>query len=164
MKTNRILLAAASVSFLAAVGLAAPRLAHADSAEGLGTWEGSGVTTEADGKAGGPFTVVITRSALGAGSVRADGKIRLGDGKEIGFWQETTDRGGGKYRLNSSLGTGGGCCFANGMCQSLEQRDDGHAFASTIAKDEPDKLRVLVTELKDGHAIRFHAQTLVKKP
>jgi len=166
MKTKRIVLATVSLSLLAAAGLCAPRFARADvsSAEGLGTWEGTGTTTELDGKSVGSFTIALTRTALAAGSVRADGKIHTGDGKEIVFWQETTQRGGGKYTLTSTFGAGGGSCFANSMCQSLEQRSDGHAFASTIVVDGPDRLRVLVTELKDGHAVRFHAQTLTKKP
>lgn len=171
MKTNRIFLAVASVSFLAAiglgVGLSGPRLAHADgtTSDGLGTWEGTGVTTEVDGKVVGPFTIVVTRTALANGTgVRADGKIHTADGKDIVFWQETAQRGGGKFKVTSNLGAGGGACFANGMCQSLEQRDDGHAFASTVAKDSADKVRVLVTELEHGRAVRFYAQTLVKKP
>ena len=164
MKTKRIVLAALSVSLLAAVGLSLPRLARAESPESLGTWEGTGTTSEIDGKQRGPFTIVLTRTSLGAGSVRADGKIRTSDGKEIVFWQETNERGAGRFRLTSSFGSGGGICFANGICQSLEQRADGHSFASTIVKDGPDHLRVLVTELKDGQAVRFHAQTLAKKP
>jgi hypothetical protein len=166
MKTNRFALAALSASLVvAAVGLSPPRIAHADAAanEGLGTWEGSGLTTDVDGTTAAPFTVAITRSTLAGGGVRADGKIHTSDGKDIAFWQETVQRGGGKFRVTSNLGSGGGSCFANGMCQSLEQRADGHAFASTIAKDGPDKVRVLVTELKDGNAVRFYAQTLVKK-
>jgi len=166
MKTNRLFLAVASTSFLAVVGLCGSRLAHAEAGagDGLGTWEGSGVTSEVDGKVVGPFTIVLTRAAAAGGAVRSDGKIHTADGKDITFWQETTQRGGGKFKVTSNLGTGGGCCFANGMCQSLEQRDGGHAFASTIAKDGTDKVRVLVTELENGHAVRFYAQTLVKKP
>jgi hypothetical protein len=169
MKTNRTLLVASTFSFVAvaalAVGLCGPRLAHADppgNADGLGTWEGSGTTTDVDGQLVGPFTVNLTRTAR-AGGVRSDGRIRTSDGKEIAFWQETVGSKD-KFRITSSLGTGGGCCFANGMCQSLEQGPDGRAFATTLAKDGTGKLRVLVTELKDGHAVRFYAQTLAQKP
>jgi hypothetical protein len=162
MKTNRILLAASL-----ATSLLVGAIAHADgesSDQGVGTWEGSGQTTESSGKDSGSFTIALTRTSLGAGSVRSEGKLKTADGKEIVFWQQTTERGGGKYTIASSLGSGGGCCFSNGMCQSLETRSDGVAFASTVAKDGKDKIRVLVTELKDGHAVRFYAQTLVKKP
>jgi hypothetical protein len=166
MKTNRILaLSAIPLLGLVAGLVCGPRLAFADSGnDGIGQWEGSGVTTEAGGKEVGPFTITLTRVATSAGVVRADGKIRTADGKEIVFWQEKTDRGNGRYQLASNLGAGGGCCFANGMCQSLEQRPDGHAFASTIAVDGSNRVRVLVTELKDGQAVRFYAQTLSKKP
>ncbi len=167
MKTNRILLTVASLSLLAAAAVCGPHLAvadaRADGPDGLGTWEGSGTTTEIDGKPSTPFTVVLTRSATTSGAVRADGKIKLSDGKEVVFWQETTEKPGGRFRLVSSLGAGGGCCFANGMCQSLEEREDGRGFASTIAKDGTDKIRVLVTELQGGRAVRFHAQTLAKR-
>jgi hypothetical protein len=49
------------------------------------------------------------------------------------------------------------------MCQFYEQSADGHAFATTIAKDGTDKLRILVTELDHGTAIRFYEQTLTKR-
>src|SRR5262249_54155278 len=141
-----------------------PRSAHAESEGGLGTWEGSGVMTEAGNKVIGSFDVTVTRTSLGGGKVRSDGKVRTGDGKEITFWQEKTDRGGGAFQLVSNNGSGGGCCFVNGMCQSLESNGTGQAFASTIVMDAPAKIRVLITELKDGHAVRFYAQSLTKKP
>jgi hypothetical protein len=172
MKTNRnrsFLFAALSVPFLALSGAAASSIvmekpAHAESSDGLGVWEGSGVTTEAGNKSVGDFTITLTRTARPNGVTRSDGVIKTRDGKEIIFWQEKTDHGGGTFALTSNLGAGGGCCFSNGMCQSFEQRAaDGHAFASTISVDAPNKVRVLITELKDGKAVRFYAQTLAKK-
>ncbi|MET0592971.1 MAG: hypothetical protein ABW133_09745, partial [Polyangiaceae bacterium] len=61
-------------------------------------------------------------------------------------------------------GAGGGHCFANAMCQTYEERADGHAFATTIARDGADKLRILITELDKGKAVRVFQQTLSKKP
>ena len=106
----------------------------------------------------------MTRKPLGPGKTRADGKVTLGDGQTIVFWQEYEAWAAGGYRLTSTNGSGAGRCFSNGMCQSYEQRSDGHAFATTVVGDGPDKVRVLVTELDKGQAVRFIEQTLTKKP
>lgn len=158
--SNRTLLVTAALSL---VGLIATP-ANAGIADSLGTWEGSGTASEVSGKDLGGFTVSLTRRSLGGAKVRADGQVTLASGQKIAFWQEFEDHGQKGFTLVSNNGTGGGQCFANGMCQSYEQRADGHAFATTIAKDGGDKLRVLVTELDGGKALRFYEQTLSKKP
>lgn len=160
MMNTKNLVAVASLSLLA---LVAPGSASAGITDGLGTWEGSGTGSEISGKDLGSFTVSITRRSVATGKVRADGKVTLAGGKEIVFWQELEDHGSSGFHLVSNNGSGGGQCFANGICQTYEKRADGHAFATTIAKDENDKLRILVTELENGQAVRFFQQTLRKK-
>lgn len=157
---TKTLFAVASLSLLA---LLAPGSARAGITDGLGTWEGSGTASEISGKDLGAFTVSITRKSVGAAKVRADGKVTLAGGKEIVLWQEVEDHGSSGFHIVSNNGSGGGQCFANGICQTYERRADGHAFATTIAKDEGGKLRILVTELENGQAIRFFQQTLLKK-
>lgn len=159
---NRTLLVTAALS-LVGLGLT-PTPARAGISDSLGTWEGSGTATEVSGKDLGAFTVALTRKSIGNAKVRADGKVTLASGQQIVFWQEFEDHGQNGFKLVSNHGSGGGHCFANGMCQLYEQRADGHAFATTIAKDGADKLRVLVTELDGGKAVRFFQQTLSKKP
>jgi hypothetical protein len=160
MMNTKQLVAFASLSLLA---LVAPGSASAGGSDGLGTWEGSGTASEVSGKDLGAFTVSITRKSVGTGKVRADGKVTLANGKEITLWQDIEERGTGGFLLVSNNGSGGGQCFANGICQTYEKRADGHAFATTMAKDEGGKLRVLVTELENGQALRFFQQTLQKK-
>jgi hypothetical protein len=159
------LFAAAGLSLLlpCIVPLAAAR-ADISVTDGLGTWEGSGVATDPGGTQTSPFTVTMVRKSIGNGVVRADGTIHMGDGKQIAFWEEHTDRAGGGCKVTSSMGTGGGRCFSNHMCQYYADRGDGHAFATTVSADGADKIRVLVTELEAGKAVRFYAQSLVKKP
>jgi hypothetical protein len=157
--TNK-LLAAFSLSLLA---LVVPGSASAGITDGLGTWEGTGTASEVSGRDLGTFTVSLTRKSTGTGKMRADGKVVLAGGKEIVLWQEVEDHGGSGFRITSNNGSGGGQCFANGLCQTYEKGADGHAFATTIAKDGSDKLRVLVTELENGQAVRFFQQTLQKK-
>ena len=157
---NRTLLVTAALSL---VGLASAP-ADAGISDCLGTWEGSGTATEVSGKDLGAFTVSLTRRSIGTSKVRADGKVTLANGQEIVFWQEFENLGQNGFKLVSNHGAGAGHCVANGMCQSYEQRADGHAFATTIAKDGTDKLRVLITELDSGKAVRFFQQTLSKKP
>jgi hypothetical protein len=141
-------------------------LAYADisASDGLGTWEGSGVASDVGGTQAMPFTVTMVRKSLGNGVVRSDGTLHMKDGKDITFWDEYEDHPGGACRITSSMGAGGGRCFANHMCQTYTERADGHAFATTVAVDGAEKVRVLVTELQNGRAVRFFAQDLSKKP
>ena len=53
--------------------------------------------------------------------------------------------------------------LASMVGMTVPEARDTQAFATTIAKDEGGKLRILVTELDKGAAVRFHAQTLLKK-
>ena len=160
---TRTLIAVAALATISLVGLASAP-ARAGISGSLGTWEGSGTTTEVSGKDLGAFTVALTRRSIGNAKVRADGKVTLASGQEIVFWQEYEDHGPQGFKLISSNGAGGGNCFSNGLCQSYEQRADGHAFATTIAKDGTDQLRISITELDNGKAVRFIQQTLSKKP
>ena len=152
------------IATLSLATLLGPVAARAGVTDGLGIWEGSGMARDAHGADLGPFSITLTRKSLGNAKIRADGKVTLGNGQVIVFWHETEDMGGGGFRTVSSNGSGGGLCFANGMCQSYEERPDGHAFATTIVRDAPDKMRVLVTELDKGRAVRFMEQSLSKKP
>jgi hypothetical protein len=158
---TKTLLVTAAFSF---IGLLGPNSARAGIPDSLGLWEGTGTASEVSGKDLGAFSVSLTRKSIGNAKVRADGKVTLANGQEIIFWQELEDHGPNGFKLVSSNGAGGGHCFANAMCQTYEERADGHAFATTIAKDGAGKLRILVTELDHGKAVRFVQQTLSKMP
>jgi len=131
--------------------------------QGIGTWEGAGTVSEVSGRDLGGFTVTVTRKLMSDSKVRADGVIILASGRRMTFWQEFENTRPHAFRLVSDRGTGGGECFANGLCQSIEQSADGHAFATTIAPDGENRLRILITELDKGQAVRFFQQTLRKK-
>jgi hypothetical protein len=152
-----------AVATISLVGLASAPV-RAGISDCLGAWEGSGTATEVSGKDLGAFNLALTRRSIGNAKVRADGKVTLASGQEIVFWQEYEDHGPAGFKVISNNGAGGGQCFSNGLCQSYEQRADGHAFATTIVKDGTDRLRVLITELDNGKAVRFFQQTLSKKP
>lgn len=131
--------------------------------QGLGVWEGSGTASEASGKDLGAFNVTVTRKLVSTGHVRADGIVLLANHQRIDFWQEFEHKGPHAFRITSNHGSGGGRCFENGLCQSLEQSADGRAFATTIAPDGTNRIRVLITELNQGQPVRFYQQTLTKK-
>jgi hypothetical protein len=126
---------------------------------GLGTWEGRGVSHDRAGEPLGAFEISLERRAVGA-IVRTEGTVTLADGRRIPFWQEL-EPGKRGFRLRSGHGEGGGRCFGNGMCQTYEVKDDS-AVATTIAMDGPASIRVLVTELERGVAVRFAEQSLQK--
>jgi len=149
---------------LAFLAIGATGSANATCDEGLGTWQGAGTASEVSGKDLGAFTVTVTRKLLSDGHVRADGIVMLANHQRIDFWQEFENKGPHAFRIKSNHGTGGGRCFENGLCQSLEQSSDGHAFATTIAPDGTNRIRVLITELEQGQPVRFYQQTLTKIP
>jgi hypothetical protein len=159
MKTS--ILFGAAVSLLLSLG---PHVAQAGILDGLGTWQGSGTAFDVSGKDLGGFTVSLTRKSMGASKVRADGKVTLAGGQEIVFWQEFEDHGPSGFTLVSNHGTGAGQCFANGMCQTFDQRPDGHAFATTIVKEGADRVRIVVTEMERGKAVSFLQETLLRRP
>jgi hypothetical protein len=159
MKTN--------ITFFATVCLllsCAARDADAGILQGLGNWEGSGTAFDVSGKDLGAFSVSLTRRSIGPSKVRGDGKITLAGGQQITFWQEFEDRGPSGFTIVSNNGTGHGQCFANGMCQSIDQNPDGHAFATSIANDGADRVRILVIEMEQGKTVRFYQETLLRKP
>lgn len=163
MNFGKSILGLVGMAAFGSVAFAAPS-ASSDAVvgPGLGTWEGSGNVRALNGQDLGAFDVSLTRTRTGTGS-RTDGRVVLADGKTIAFWQNIEGRGNG-FRVTSNNGNGGGQCFTNGMCQLYETREaDGHAFATTLAKDGDRHLRILVTELERGSAVRFFEQTLTKK-
>ena len=132
--------------------------------DGLGTWQGTGAVFDSQGREAGSFTVELIRTAPDTQTVETRGSITMSTGEVIPVNQKTTVRGNG-FRIESNHGTGGGACFGAGICQSYEDAGNGKAFATTIVVDAPDRLRILVTELNQGQAVRFFRQslTLTKK-
>jgi hypothetical protein len=130
-----------------------------DAMSGLGTWAGRGVSHDRAGEPLGAFEISLERREVGA-IVRTEGTVTLADGRRIPFWQEL-EPGNRGFRLRSGHGEGGGRCFGNAMCQTYEVKGE-HAVATTIAMDGPGSIRVLVTELSRGVAVRFAEQALHK--
>src|SRR5215472_8357674 len=160
MKTTTILAAAS----FAVTGVIALVTGRADGADGVGVWEGSGTAYSPQGAVVGTFSVSLTRKQAG-GNVRIDGKATLANGQEVPFWEEDeyAKDGTGKYRIRSSTGSGGGGCFANEICQSYRQSEDGHATATTIAVDSADKVRVQWTEYDHEQVVQYREATLKTK-
>ena len=130
--------------------------------EGLGTWQGTGMVFDSQGREGGSFTVELIRTALDAQTVETRGSLTLATGQVIPVNQQISLRGN-SFRIESNHGTGGGTCFGAGICQSYEDSGNGTVFVTTIVIDGPDRLRILVTELDHGQAVRFFRQSLTLK-
>jgi hypothetical protein len=142
------------------IALVAPR-AHA--ADGLGTWEGSGTTYNAQGGKLGTFALSLTRKQVGD-DVRIDGAAVLADGRQFNFWEEDAKDGTSGYQVRSSNGSGHGGCFSNGVCQSYRQGDDGHALATTIVVDSPDQVRVTEVVFDKQQITQYREETLKRQP
>ena len=159
MKTTTILAAASFVL----TGVIALVTARADGADGVGVWEGSGVAYSPQGAPLTTFSLSLTRKQTGE-NVRIDGKATLANGREVSFWEEDEKDGPVGFRIRSSKGSGRGGCFANEICQSYRQLEDGHALATTIAVDSADKVRVQETEYDHQQIVQYREETLKKKP
>jgi hypothetical protein len=138
---------------------------HADPDRSLGVWQGSGTVFSKDGREAAEFTIELTRTAVDQRSTETKGNVVLTTGAVIPIFQRTTQSEGGVgFRLESNRGKGGGYCLGAGLCTSYEDAGNGQAFATTLVLDGPSKMRLLVTELDHGQAVRFIRQTLTRKP
>jgi hypothetical protein len=143
------------------VGVTLGGKAQAGITDGVGTWKGSGTTFDAGGQELGDFTVEMVRTAINAHTVEGRGKVVLATGEVITFRQRMTEHGN-SFSMETDRGRGGGHCFGGGLCTSYEDLGGGKAYATTIVVDNASKIRVLVTELANGRAIRFMRQSLTK--
>jgi hypothetical protein len=160
MKTTKIL-AAASFALTGVIALVTGR---ADGADGVAVWEGSGTAYSSQGAVVSTFSISLTRKQAGR-DVRIDGKATLANGQEVPFWEEEEHaKDTGKFQIRSSTGSGAGGCFANEICQSYRQSEDGHATATTIAVDSADKVRLQWTEYDHQQVVQYREATLTKKP
>ena len=137
--------------------------ASAQAGGGLGVWEGSGVTFDGSGQEIGTFRVELTRKQVEPNTVVMEGTVFLPDGRTIPLKQKQVLQGN-SFSLETPRGRGGGACFGEGICQSYEDEGNGKAFAHTIALDGPNRMRLLITELENGKAVRFMRQVLTRKP
>jgi hypothetical protein len=137
--------------------------ARADMLEGLGNWHGSGAVLGANGRAEGTFKVALTRAAAGPGSVSTSGQVELASGQVIPFAQTVTVGEDGKFSLDSDRGRGAGFCLGAGLCQSYEDRGNSTGAYTLIVIDSPDTIRIVITELDRGRAVRFIRQTLTQR-
>ena len=129
---------------------------------GAGTWTGTGVVFNTDGAEVSQYQVEVINTATDDHTLDIKGHVTLADGKVIPI-TETMRDGDRGFSIVSGLGTGGGYSFGEGMISTYVTDKPGHAYASTIAMDGKDGMRVLVTELQDGKALRFIREKLVRK-
>jgi hypothetical protein len=157
MKTTTIF-AAASFVLTGVIALVAGR---ADADDGVGVWEGTGTAYSAQGAALGTYALSVTRKQTGT-NVRIDGEVTLANGQAIAFWEEDVTDGTG-FRIRSSNGSGRGGCFANQICQTYKQAEDGRAVATTIAVDSADQVRIQETAYDKQQIVQYREATLKRK-
>lgn len=136
--------------------------ARAEPHRHLGTWEGHGTSFGLDGKPTGDFHITLTRAQVAEGVVETTGTVTLPSGERLPIQQTTVARDTG-YRLVTAKGKGGGYCFGEGLCQGYEEGTDGRGTAHTLILDGEERMRVLITELNQGKAVRFMRQSLTRK-
>lgn len=128
---------------------------------GVGSWKGQGVVHDMSGARIADFDVTLERKMVGT-VLRTDGQIAMPGGQRVDFWQEAEGRDPSGFRLTSNRGAGGGRCFSNGMCQTLEVAGT-KSFATTLVVDGPTRVRLLTTSLEDGKPVGFTEQRLSKQ-
>jgi len=131
--------------------------------EGLGHWQGAGTSYAPDGTELGDFTVDLERSAIDDHTVEVRGQVTLASGQVVSFNERQIMNSHGGYLTESHRGKGRGRCFAEDFCQEYQELGDDKARATTIVIDGPGKIRVLITELDHGRAMRFIRQALTRK-
>jgi hypothetical protein len=131
--------------------------------EGTGHWTGKGNVIAVDGEDLGEFTVEVDRSVVDARTVDVHGKVMLPGGKVLEFTERQTAGENNGFVIESSQGKGGGRCFGDGLCQTYVETGTDTARATTIAVDGANRMRVLITELDHGRAVRFIRQSLTRK-
>jgi hypothetical protein len=159
MKKTTIL---AATSFML-TGVIALVAARADANDGVGAWEGTGTAYSAQGAPLGSYGISLTRKETGT-TVRIDGKVTLANGQEIAFWEEDQNEGTTGFRIGSSNGSGHGGCFANEICQTYRQAEDGRALATTIVVDSADQIRLQETAYEKQQIVQYREATLKRKP
>jgi hypothetical protein len=125
--------------------------------DSAGRWQGKGTSFGLDGAPIGSFSIGEVSEANG--DHRLESKITiLADGQAQTFQQvlEDADRG---FHITSDQGNGGGYCFGQGLCEAYLGTAD-HGYAVSITLDGPDHRRMLVTEIRNGRAVKFVRESL----
>lgn len=124
------------------------------------TWSGEGTLFDRAGKPLGRYGLTLVRTPVKAGVVRHTVTVELPAGK-IREMRCTLTLDGESWTSSCADGRqGGGRCFGDGMCLDYLSGPGGQAFATTIAFDGDDRMRMLRTELVEGEAVRFFRETL----
>jgi hypothetical protein len=138
--------------------LAVGSLSSAEPSRGLGKWKGEGATFDTQGQAVGTFTVELTRTAIDADTIEMNGTVALSNGRSIPLRQRSTHRDN-TFTLESNQGKGAGVCVGRGLCESYHG-EGNRFFATTVVMDSPGSMRLLITELENGKAVRFIRENL----
>ena len=128
--------------------------------DGVGTWAGSGSLFSIDGKPIANYSLGIVNTPVGPHGVQNVITIGLPDGTHKTITQTEQDTADG-FTIESDLGKGGGYCVGEGICLAYVGTD-ADAFAITTIKDDASTKRMIMTELKNGKAVRVYRQKYVK--
>jgi hypothetical protein len=125
-------------------------------------WEGPGALFDLQGNSISTYTLLVENTKNGS-QIQSNVTITLPDGTTQKEQCLMTETGANHWTSKCDYGSGGGSCFGEGMCISYEADANGKAFATTIAMDGPNDMRLLRTELKNGQAVQFFREKLHKR-
>jgi hypothetical protein len=125
-------------------------------------WKGSGTRYDISKMEQGTYELTLEIQKLSPQEQKSVATVTLATGEVmiISCSQVNSERG---WSLECSNGKGGGYCFDQGMCQNYVADADGRAYATTLSFDGKDSMRLLRTELLNGKAVGFFAETLKRQ-
>lgn len=125
-------------------------------------WEGSGTHFNIDGNPEGTYGLKVENTSNGK-ATQSHVTVTLPDGSIRKHQCSMTYSSDSRWKSECDNGFGGGQCLGDGLCASYIEDSNGKAYAMTIVMDSPTAMRLLRTELKNGHAVRFFREKLQKR-
>ena len=147
-----------------ALGLIAS-FAEARPHQNIETWKGHGFFFDDHRSPVGQYQLVLVRTRRAETTIQQNVEITFSNGDiRREECRMTESQAGKSWEISCNGRSGHGQCFGDGLCLDYQEDEAGSAFATTIIQDGDRTMRLLRVELKDGRAIRFFREKLIRAP
>lgn len=125
-------------------------------------WKGSGTRYDISKMVQDTYELTVEVQKLSGQEQKSVASVVLSTGEVVVITCNQVNANQG-WSLDCSNGKGGGYCFDQGMCQNYVADASGRAYATTLSFDGQDFMRLLRTEMLNGKAVGFFAETLKRQ-